>query len=139
MSAIHSRFGHRTLLCDWLGRITGHPTFQYFTCPVCSLIGGQPGISPSRLPVTLFPIKRIGVSKFNEVLKHEERGEESRILPLATGISLAYCKGLRVTGHSAFTAVAFAPVESNRITPEASEQKLRCPVVPVVTGLAVTT
>ena len=40
-----------------------------------------------------------------------------------------------LAGHSALAAVAFVPVGSYRITPEASEQKLRCPVVPVVDRL----
>lgn len=31
------------------------------------------------------------------------------------------------------------PDELNRMTPDASEQKARCPVVPTVTGVAVAT
>jgi len=40
-------------------------------------------------------------------------------------VSQSYCNGFSATGHSAFVSAAVAPVGSKRITPEASEQKLR--------------
>jgi hypothetical protein len=53
-------------------------------------------------------------------------------------IAVVYCSGFMVDEQYGVAVVA-VPDALNRITPVASEQNARCPVVPTVTGVAVAT
>ena len=64
-------------------------------------------------------------------------GEDTNGPPLPR-IRKSYWSGLSVVRQFG-GAGATAPVGLKKITPEASEQNARCPVVPSVIGVAVTT
>src|SRR5579863_2458435 len=71
------------------------------------------------------------------LVTEELPGEDINDPPLPR-IRTNYCRGLSVARQFGETG-ATAPVGLNVITPEASEQNARCPVVPTVCGVAVTT
>jgi hypothetical protein len=72
----------------------------------------------------------------NQPAKKKGGGIE-RLLPQHLQRCDAYCRiVVSVQFGDVYSGV---PVALNRITPEGSEQKARCPVVPVVIGVAVTT
>jgi hypothetical protein len=71
------------------------------------------------------------------LVTEELPGEDINDPPLPR-IRTNYCRGLSVARQFGETG-ATAPVGLNVITPDASEQNARCPVVPTFCGVAVTT
>jgi hypothetical protein len=77
------------------------------------------------------------VKNFGGEKQEREAGEPplSRISePLAKNYWLS---GVIPAGHSGGAGAGATPVESDWMTPDPSEQKLRCPVVPTLTGHAI--
>ena len=89
---------------------------------ISSSISEKPEFVGLRFEVSLFFMMN---SAIPYCLGTEKRLGREVELPAPSAVNQSYCNGFSATGHSAFVSAAVAPVGSKRITPEASEQKLR--------------